>query len=82
MVAWRQEVSKLREEMVRDAGAAVRRRVAHLGELDLAALMEVSPGLAAVMEGRKMIDLCELMCVAVACGCRVADIVRDVGGSG
>lgn len=77
------ERRELRRSFQLELGEAVRRRVERCtGELERLALADVVPVLRQVMAGEVMPDAFELVAIAVACGCRVGDIMRDVGGTG
>lgn len=78
-----EDVRALRELFRVDVGEAVRRRVMRCcGDLERAALVDMVPELEGVMAGRVMPDAFDMMAIATAVGCRVGDLVRDVGGAG
>lgn len=77
------EVRELRQAFRAELGEAVRRRVVRCcGDLDRAVLADMVPAIEEIMAGRVMPDAFDLMSIAVAVGCRVGDLVRDVGGVG
>lgn len=71
---------ELREEFGKAMTKAVADRLRTAG-VSVEVFRGICPRVDQILRG-EMPDAFDMLCLAAACGCRVADIIRDAGGAG